>query len=809
MSNKVCFHCQESIPKGVNIQADINGSSEQMCCYGCKAVAEFISEEGHCDFYDYRGDSQPATKARIANKKWLQFDEAVSFNAYTKKLLDNIYVVTIRLEGIYCSACGWLIDKHLRQLEGIIDVKLNTITKLLQVEFKLDEIKLSQILTAINYLGYQPILSQQIDGEKLGSAERKAALKRLVVAGFGMMFIMTLAVPLYSGEYNGIDPTIRRFFSLISLLVATAVYFYSGKTFLQNAFRDLRNKHLGMDVPVAISITLAYGVSAWNVLMHNGHTIYFDSMVMFVFFLLAGRFVEMTVRHQGMSTTDALGSMIPASVKLISKKGSKSVPIESISKGDIIQVSTSEVIAIDGEIIKGKAKIDESMITGESLAVTRTIADKVMAGSRIDSGVIRIKSTAIGDETILASLSNLLEKAQLQKPKTLQLVDKIAAWFVAAVLLLASLTAIYYSIYLPDKTLITVLAVLVATCPCALSLATPAALTAASVRLMKSGILINNLDAINQISKINHWFFDKTGTLTEPYMSVVETHNFSHYSDSKLLKIVAAIEHSNTHPIASAFNDYFDSNIVVKNLQQKTNAGLQVEISENIWRVGTKKWCKEKFKIDKKNKNQNKQENKSIKSNQTLIYLSENHKIVAVFELENKLRKGSVEIMEYLQDSGKYTAIISGDKEKTVASIARILHVSNFLGEKTPEEKINIIKYHQDDGYKTVMLGDGVNDAPVLAQSDISISFNQGTQLARAASDLIIMGNSLNSIKTLIKISQKTNAIIKQNILWALIYNLSVTPLAVMGYLAPWMAAIGMSISSLFVVLNAKRLLLK
>ncbi|MFK8010531.1 MAG: heavy metal translocating P-type ATPase [Marinicellaceae bacterium] len=796
MKKSTCFHCYEDIPQGSQIFANIETQHHQVCCYGCKAVAEFINEQGYCDFYEYRGESQPSSKAKISDEKWLEFDQDVNFSAVTQTVGDSTFNVTLNLQGMYCSACGWLIDKHLRGLQGIKNVKLNTITKLLKVEFDLKLIKLSQILTAINYLGYFPSISQSNDNQEQEFAERKSALKRLVVAGFGMMFIMTLSVPLYGSEYSSMDDNIKRFFLLVSLLVATAVFFYSGKVFIRNAYRDLTNKHLGMDVPVALSITLAYVASTWNVLTKNGEITYFDSMVMFVFFLLAGRFVEMTVRHQGMSTDDALGSMIPTSVNILRDNIQESIPYDKINKGDVLLVQAGDVIAIDGKILSGSLKIDESMITGESESVNKQIKDTVMAGSVVNSGTAQIKSTAIGDETILASLSQLLENAQLQKPKTLLLVDKLASWFVATVLLLAAGTATYYSMQGSDKTMVTVLAVLVATCPCALSLATPAALTAASVKLMKKGVLINNLDSITKVGKINQWFFDKTGTLTEPFMSLIKCHCIGDLTEHQAIQIMAALEHNSAHPIASAFNDFYDKEITIQAYQQMSNRGVQATINHDVYKAGTKLWC------DKNSSFQ-------LESNHTVVYLSKNNQLVAVFELENKLRKGSKQLVEFLKKRGHYLAIISGDKKAAVKTIADKLQISNHFSGQTPEQKINLIHQQQALSKATVMIGDGVNDAPVLAQSDVSISFNQGTQLARAASDLIIMGNSLKSIESLLSISHKTNNIIKQNIFWALIYNLSVTPLAIMGLLTPWMAAIGMSVSSLFVVLNAKRILLK
>jgi len=791
-----CFHCHEDIAKGVNIRAQIDGQQQPMCCHGCKAVAEFINEQGYCEFYDYRGEATPQSQAKIADKKWQSYDEPSVFQSLTQSGPDNVFTVRIRLEGIYCSACGWLIDKHLRGLQGITDVKLNTISKVIKVEFDLTQIKLSQILTAINFLGYQPIVNTSQDNQQQESTERKNALKRLVVAGLGMMFIMTLSVPLYSGESQGMDPNIQRFFLLVSLLVATAVYFYSGRTFLRNAFRDLSNKHLGMDVPVALSITLAYIASTWNVLSKNGETTYFDSMVMFIFFLLAGRFVEMTVRHRGMSANDALGNMLPTSVTLIKDSQETTVPYDQIAKGDILRIKEGEVVATDGKILTGNIQVDESLITGESQLIAKNPHDSIIAGSVVVTGSAEIQSTAIGDETVLANLSQLLENAQLQKPKTLLLVDKIASWFVAIVLLLATITAIYYSIVQPDKTMITVLAVLVATCPCALSLATPAALTAASVSLMKKGILVNQLDAITSISKIKNWFFDKTGTLTEPSMSVFKTTLLANITEQQALRTMAALEHNSSHPIASAFNVYYDEKISVTDFQQKTNCGISAKIGKAQYKAGTQQWC-------------DKHSTFQIESEHSLIFLSKNNQLQAVFELKNQLRKGSKHLFQNLQKNKHSVTIVSGDKQPAVKAIARELAVNHYHSQQTPEQKINLILQQQEQSQKTIMVGDGVNDAPVLAQSDVSVSFNQGTQLARAASDFIVMGNSLESIESLLKISKKTNNIIKQNIIWALVYNLSVTPLAMMGYLTPWMAAIGMSVSSLFVVLNAKRILLK
>ena len=789
-----CFHCDENIPKNLNINAEINQNSVDFCCYGCKAVAEFINQQGCDDFYSYRGEAKPASKAEVTDDRWLKYDEGLNFDSSTKHLKEDVYDITLRVEGLYCSACGWLIDKHISKLDGVNEVRLNTITKLLHINFKAQVIKLSQILSAINNLGYQPVLAQDNSHSDQELKERKSFLKRLLVAGIGMMQVMTMSVPLYSDSYI-IEPNIKRFFELVSLLVATSVFFYSGKYFLKNAWRDLSNKHLGMDVPVALSITLAYVASCWNVFSGLNATIYFDSMIMFIFFLLAGRYIEMSVRHRGMSSKEALSTMIPNSVKRISNNEIQAVPLSEIQKGDVLQINSGETIPCDGNIIYGECTIDESLLTGESISINKLITDSVMAGSIVQSGSIQIESTAIGGDTLLAGLSEMLDRAQLQKPKTLLLVDKTAVWFVATVLIIALVTGIFYSIYQADIALSIVLSVLVATCPCALSLATPTALTAATVGLMKKGVLVNQLDALTKLDKIKHWFFDKTGTLTEANMSVVKIHNYSDFKEQMLLTIMATLEHISSHPIASAFIDYFDSSLVANDYLEAHGQGVQATINQKEWKAGKDLWCLSDS------------QQPQIKAQTTVVYLSCNHILVCIFEVESQLRKDAQAVISNLQHSNKQINILSGDKKQAVTNTASSLGVKNYYSEQSPQQKINRIRKLQSNAKATVMVGDGVNDAPVLAQSDVSISFNQGTHLARSASDIILMGNSLSGIASVLQSSKKTNTIIKQNIIWALVYNISVTPLAIMGYLTPWMAAIGMSLSSLMVVLNARRLL--
>ncbi len=815
---QACFHCGEPIPAGVDIRLPVNGQEQAFCCHGCQAVAQFISAQGQCDFYRYRGDAKPGERALPDPQQWQHWDDPATFARVCQPRpggnKDRDYTASIRIDGLYCSACGWLIDRQLREVPGVQDVRLNTITRQLQIDFDRQQLPLSQILAVIDQLGYHPILTNA-SADDAPEAERKASMKRLVVAGLGMMQVMMFAVALYGADFHGMDATSKRFFGLISMLVATAVYFYAGSVFVKNALRDLKNRHLGMDVPVALSISLAYFFSVWHVLQGDTQAIYFDSMVMFVFFLLAGRHLEMGVRHKGMNAREALASMVPVSVRRLlpdsprnsdqshEHTGTEHVPLESIHKGDVLVVRRGEVVPCDGKVIAGQAELDESLLTGESTPVLKQTGDTVLAGAKVLQGELQLRSTALGNETFLGTLTDLLEQAQMQRPKSLQLVDRLAGWFVAAVLLLAAITAGWYSIHDPQNLIPVVLAVLVATCPCALSLATPAALTAASVQLVRNGVLINSLDALGELPKCRTWVFDKTGTLTEFAMRISHWHPLAEQDQSSACTIVAALEKDNHHPIATAFDGCRHAGVQASEIVPVPGKGMEGRVAGRRWRAGKRDWV---LALLPEADRQAVLDNAPAPQG-TEVWLGNEQAVAGVFQLSSRLRPDAAATIAALQQAGVNCEIVSGDAPAIVEAVAGQLGVARWHGHYRPEHKINLVKQRQASGEKVVMVGDGINDAPVLAQANVSFSFNQGAQLARSAADLVLMGGRLRGLLTARETARRTSRIIRQNIAWAIAYNLAITPLAVMGLLKPWMAAIGMSVSSILVVLNARRIL--
>jgi len=788
-----CFHCGETVPEHIHLTATIEGREQPMCCIGCQAVAQFLASNDHAVFYRYRQDQLPGEQVQSASdEQWQFLDAPEVFDSLTRPLEGGLRQVTIKVEGMYCSACGWLLQKVLLNLPGIDDLQINAVTQNLQLCFDPQAIRLSEVFSQISALGYQPRQHQQ-----LGSAaddDRKSQLKRIAVAGFGMMFIMTLAVPLYSPDQFAVAPHIQRFFLMISMLIATGVFFYSGQVFINNAIRDLKNRHLGMDVPVALSISLAYFVSIYLSFKQQGH-VYFDSMTMFVFFLLLGRFVESQVRHKGMNVRESLFALIPVSARQLQADGSiNTVPLEQVSKGQQLQVNGGEVIPCDGQVMQGQVQVNEALLTGESRAIHKGPGDQVYAGSTLINGALVLETTVNNEHSFLSKLAELMERAQSQKPRSLQLVDQLASYFVGTVLLLAAGTATWYLLYQPDGLMTALLAVLIATCPCALSLATPTALTAAGIRMLRDGILVNNTEAITQLDPIKHWYFDKTGTLSNEQLSIARSHVIEPHE--RLDDITTTLQQISNHPIASAFSQ--GQLLPADDARELAGQGVTANLQGHRWLMGSPDWLRSEGVTAAA---------PTTDARHTVVWLACDEDLVAVYELSVQVRAGVTELLSQLKSQDKSLTILSGDRNETVQQWGEQLAIQDVHGGLSASDKINHLAARQQHNERCVMVGDGVNDAPVLSQADVSVSLKQGAHLAHSASDLIVLGRSLAPLIKALHTSHKTQNIIKQNLSWSLLYNLSITPVAMMGLLAPWMAAIGMSLSSLLVVLNSRRLL--
>lgn len=775
--------------------------SHRVCCGGCQAAAQLVLSQGLGRFYQFR--SGQGLVPDLSHRDWTAFDREAALRRYTHlAAADGYRCVSLQLDGLRCAACAWLIENSLRQLAGVVEIQVDASAARAELRFDPQRVALSQVLERLHELGYAPTpLSFSATELNDGGAERRVALQRLAVAGFGMMQVMTFAVSLYAGALQGMDANIAHLLRLVSLVVATPVVLFAGQPFFMGAWRSLRAGTLGMDVPVALSIAAAYLWSVWSTLIGVG-TVYFDSAVMFTFFLLLGRYVEMSLRHRAGMQQHALARLLPDSVLRMAGSRTERVIPDELCVGDRVRVLPGERVAADGTVECGSSEVDESLLTGESAPRLRGVGEELTAGTLNLSEPLEMRVARVGQNSTLAAVSRLLARAQASRPRFADQADRVAAWFVGAVLVLAAVVALYWLHTDPARAFPTVLAVLVVTCPCALSLATPAALAAATTRLARSGLLVTRGRALDQLAIADRIVFDKTGTLTRGQMRLDEIRVLDvRCGRDRCLAIAAALERYSSHPIAQAFNR-FDPAPGASAVSTAAGHGVEAKIDGIRYRLGrvdyVREICASSARIA---------ENPTEGSPQTTIALADSSGILASFSFTDALRDDARETLEWLQARGLSPQIASGDRAGVVASVARALGGIAAQAGLDARAKLNLVRALQRQGHRVAMVGDGVNDAPVLAAADVSIAVGGGTDLAKVSADLVLLGEELAPIAAGIDIARRTRHIIRQNLVWAVLYNATAVPLAALGLLQPWMAAIGMSASSLLVVLNAMRLL--
>jgi Cu2+-exporting ATPase len=484
-----CFHCGEPIPGGLVIRARIAGRDEPVCCHGCKAVAEFISGAGLGDYYKYRDSSSTRADEPPRPDRWAAYDRPELVERLTRAEPNGARSITVLLEGLRCAACSWLADKALSLQSGVLDVSVNPATARARLVWDPTKVRLGDLLRVLEHVGLRPHPLAGDPSEQLALLERRDALKRLAVAGFGNMQVMMFAVPLYFGEATGMDPTMREYMRLVSMLVSIPVALYSGWPFYQGALMALRSRSISMDVPVSLGIILAFVASVWNALAGEGE-VYFDSVTMFVFFLGLGRYIEMIARHRAGSVADALARLAPMTARRVRDGVTEDVQAVELAVGDELVVRAGEVFAADGVVLEGEGRVDESMLTGESNAIAKPPGSRVHQGTHNLATPVRVQVTAVAGNTVLSGIVALLERAQAERPRLAKAADRAAAWFLGRILIGAAIVFAVWWVVDPARAFPATLAVLVVTCPCALSLATPAALAAAAGALSRRQVVL-------------------------------------------------------------------------------------------------------------------------------------------------------------------------------------------------------------------------------------------------------------------------------------------------------------------------------
>ena len=555
-----------------------------------------------------------------------------------------------------------------------------------------------------------------------------------------------------------------------------------------------------MDVPVSLAIGSAYFASVWATLTNTGE-IYFDSVVMFTFFLLLGRFLEMGARHKAGQVADELVRLLPQTATRINPDNSQTVvAANELALEDRVLVKPGETIPADGIIIDGHSSVNESLLTGESLPLSKHIDDEVIGGTLNVESPLTIRIKKLGDSTLLSSIIRLLDRAQTEKPDLAKYADKSAGLFVILLLLIATAVFVFWWFKDPSQAFWIALSVLVITCPCALSLATPAALTATTGNLTSKGVLTTRGHALETLAKVTHVVFDKTGTLTHGKHKLSCTEITGSLSEKECLDIVAGLEAASEHPLAKALTAASETPEKLVQLRSESGKGVEGKLNNKKYRVGSSDYVAEIIG-DKLPRSK-----MTTDSHLSAVYFGRQGEWLAVLFLEDEIRTESKNAIKQLKALGLKVSLLSGDSINAVKSVAETLGIETFQPRLLPADKLNMLQKMQSQGYVVAMIGDGVNDAPVLAAANVSIAMGKGSQLAQASADMILLNENLNQLPFAFDLARRMQAVIRQNFSWAIVYNLVAIPIAAMGYITPWMAAIGMSLSSILVVLNALRL---
>ncbi|EHR7165017.1 cadmium-translocating P-type ATPase [Vibrio parahaemolyticus] len=782
---KSCYHCGEDVPANTDFKVEILGEVREMCCPGCETVAQTIVDSGLVSYYQYR--TAPAEKADLVPEQLqalIHYDNEDVQSEFVRNH-DNVSEVTLSLEGVSCAACAWLIEKQVSSAKGLVSIRVNTTTNRALLAWDKTQVKLSELLSVIHKLGYKAAPFEADKQEASYHRMMKQYLYRLGIAGLATMQVMMLAVALYLEVFGDLEPEFKNYFRWVSLIFATPVLLYSALPFYLNAWRSIKGRTLGMDVPVSIALIFAYVASLVATVTEQGE-VFFESISMFTFFLLVGRFLEMRARRKAAAASGNLLKLIPA---IATTLDGEQIPVKTLKIGDRIRVLPGEHIPADGKVISGRIHIDESMLTGESVHVVKKEGDAVYAGTLNGDESFELEVTNSKADSMISNIVRLQDEAQHSKPKIAEVADVVARYFVGVILIISAGTWFYWHQTKPDDAFWIMLSVLVATCPCALSLATPTALTCATSRMGNFGILLRKGHVFETLCKVNHLVVDKTGTLTKGDIEISRTSTFKELSETESLALASALEAHANHPIARSFTGFSNDEIIVTDVKNVIGSGI-----EGVWNGKTVKIGSSSFVLDSSTKESN------------AIYLSINSEHAATFYYHDPIRKESQAFIQRFAEAGIKTTLLTGDSIQNAQPVADEIGIEHVIASAKPEDKLAYLK-SLDSSDITMMVGDGINDAPTLAGAHLSVAMGGGTDVAKASADMTLLGDNLEKLLEARLLALRTRKIIRENLAWSLGYNLLILPLAVAGLVAPYIAVVGMSASSIIVVSNSLRLL--
>jgi Cu2+-exporting ATPase len=732
-------------------------------------------------------------------QEWLRFSQQHKSKQATDS--QDCWDSHVVIQGMHCAACAFTVEDALMSVPGVQSVEVNAATHRAKVVWSEAQVKPSAWIAAINKVGYGALPAADSSLRQARHEEGRRALWRWLVAGFCMMQVMMYAYPAYVAQEGDITPDMVFLLRWASWVLSLPVVLFSCGPFFSNAWRDIRSRRVSMDLPVALGMAITFLLSTVATFEPDGMfgaEVYYDSLTMFVFFLLTGRWLELRARDRTAGALEALMNRLPDSVERQLPSGEfERVAVRRVMVGDVIRVSPSESFPADGVILQGQTLADEALLTGESRPQSRGVGDMVVAGSHNLSGIVTVRVVQVGEGTQFSQIVSLMENASLQKPRLAQLADRIAKPFLIGVLVLAALSAMYWWPTNPGHALMVAVAVLVVTCPCALSLATPAAMLAAAGNLARHGVMVRNLQALESLAEIDTLIFDKTGTLTQDGQRVTQVMTAEGVTPEAALNLAASLAKHSLHPLSRALVKAQEATgqgiAAVQHVNEIIGLGLEGRF-DGLVRLGSAKFCAPKTKGIPE------------KASVCQVHLCTENEWLASWQLSEDVRADAVQTVQALRQLNVNVWLLSGDRPESAQQVAQEVGIPHAFGACTPQDKLSRMQAAQSQGARVAMVGDGLNDGPVLAGAHVSMAFGNAVPLAQSKSDLVLMGGSLLVVAQSIKLARHTLRVVKQNLVWAAAYNALCVPLAVVGLLPAWLAGLGMALSSLWVVLNSLRL---
>ena len=797
MSIVKCTHCYLKFDEKVMIK-EKDDPKLNFCCNGCQGVYHLLKDDGLDNFYEKIGNNT-LDKPLAVGEDSSNFDTNSFAQRYIKTTQDGFSKVDLIIEGIHCAACIWLNEKILDDTDGILEASINFTNNKAKIIWDEDTIKLSEIIDKIRNIGYNAYPYIRSENEKKATAKNREYFLRMSIAIFASINIMMIGTAKYAGFFSGMDNDILYIIHVAEFIFSTPVLFYSGWVFFRGAYYGLKNKIINMDFLVSSGATLTYLYSIYILLGGDGHS-YFDSVTMIITFVLVGKYLEVIGKKDAIDAMDQIKLHIPLEATIIVNGTKKIVSLDEIVIGDIIEVKHGEKASVDGELISGISSFDESSLSGESLPISKNMGDMIFSGTINTDQVIRYKATTNYANSTLNNIIELLEDSLNSKPKIEETTNELSKYFSITILSLAIVAFCGWYFFNGDfeNSLIIAISVIVIACPCALALATPIASLIGVSWLSKEGLLFKEAKLIETVSSTTVVVLDKTGTVTTGKLKILENTNVTFNLDDEDLNLLYSLVDSSIHPVSIAIKHYLENKY--NNLKH-----LELENIEQIPSLGVK------AKFTNNNSNTPKtifggrlEDDNDFTS--TMYHFIINDKQLAVFELEDTIREDAIETIQALQEQKIRVIICSGDNKNIVQKISKEVGIDEYKFKMSPIDKVNFIKKLQNDGDIVLMAGDGINDALALSQANISIAMGNGADVALAVSDIVILNDKLYGIVKSLYISTRTFNFIKMNLTISLMYNIITIPLALLGYVIPFVAALSMSLSSLLVIGNSMRI---